>query len=84
MMRHLGYQGHFQQFGFSKFERSLELLEINEARNLHNFLNRFKHITFTEYQLVDIQHLPYKNNSFDCIIHSNTLEHVKDSQIALK
>lgn len=84
IMKHYGYQGQFQQFCHSRFSRKIQILEINDAGNIHNSLNRFKHYTFAEYPLVDIHQLPYESNSFDCIVHSDTLEHVKDSKLALR
>lgn len=83
IMNHYSYHGQFQQFCYSKYGRRLRILEINEAGNLHSILRFFKHYTFAKYPLVDIHKLPYSDNSFDLIIHSDTLEHVKDSQLAL-
>jgi len=84
MIKHFKYQGNFKQFCNSKFSRKLLLLEINEAGNLHVFLNRFRHYSFAEYPLVDIHNLPYYNDFFDCVVYSDTLEHVRETRVALQ
>jgi SAM-dependent methyltransferase len=55
----------------------LKILEVNEAGNLHATLLKFKKLTFAEYPEVDLQELPYRDESFDFIIHSDTLEHIE-------
>jgi SAM-dependent methyltransferase len=63
--------------------RKLKVLEVNEAGTLHKFLNKFTNYTFAEYPDVDLHNLPYKSESFDLVIHSDTLEHVENPSIAL-
>jgi ubiquinone/menaquinone biosynthesis C-methylase UbiE len=53
-----------------------KILEINEAGNLTNNLKLFKNYTFGTYPKLDIHAIPYPNDTFDLVIHSDTLEHV--------
>lgn len=84
IMKNYSFKGSFNQFCFSTSGIKLKLLEINTAGGLHSYLRNFRQYTYAEYPDVDIQKLPYKNNSFDLIVHSDTLEHVEDSLTALK
>jgi SAM-dependent methyltransferase len=61
---------------FLKTHPNIKLLELNEAGNLNPFLKNLKHHTLASYPDVNIQKLPYKDDSFDLVIHSDTLEHV--------
>ena len=72
------------KFVNSLASRRLKVLEINEAGNLHHVLRRFRNYTFAEYPKVDFHKLPYKDESFDLVIHSDTLEHVDDPSLALR
>jgi SAM-dependent methyltransferase len=63
--------------------RKLRVLEVNEAGSLHRTLLRFRNYTFAEYPEVDLHDLPYKDESFDFVIHSDTLEHVEQPLVAL-
>ncbi len=62
---------------------SSHLLEINEAGQLHTFLQRWPYYTFAAYPQIDMQAMPYDDQQFDLIIHSDTLEHVPDPIKAL-
>ncbi len=59
------------------------LLEINEAGSLTPFLSRLRRYTFVSYPEVDMHRLPFADQSFDLVTHSDTLEHVKDPVHAL-
>ena len=59
------------------------LLEINEAGSLTPFLKRLDNYTFVSYPEIDMHRLPFVNESFDLVVHSDTLEHVKDPIHAL-
>jgi len=63
--------------------RELSVLEINEAGMLTSILQRFGRYTFGAYPEVDIHRLPYPDQSFDLVIHSDTLEHVENPVHAL-
>lgn len=84
IMKLYSFKGSFEQFRFSVIGRKLKILEVNAAGGLHKTLKYFKNIVFAEYPKVDMQNLVYKNESFDLIVHSDTLEHVEKSSLALK
>lgn len=62
----------------------LTILEINEAGQLTQFLSNLSGHTLGCYPDVDIMNLPYLAESFDLIIHSDTLEHIPDPILALR
>ncbi len=56
--------------------QSLKILEINEAGNLSPYLRSLHGYTFGAYPEVDMHDMPFESNTFDIVIHSDTLEHV--------
>lgn len=70
------FDGVFKDFVVSERARSLRVLEINEAGLLTQFLSRMPHHTLGTYPQIDMLHLPFADNSWDLILHSDTLEHV--------
>lgn len=81
IMKNYNYGGLFKNF-VDDYSR-LKVLEINEAGNLNQFLNKFKKHKLASYPKVDMMKIPFRQNSFDLIVHSDTLEHVEDSIKAL-
>jgi SAM-dependent methyltransferase len=63
---------------FSAGGNSLQVLEINPAGNLTRFLKKMAGHRLVEYPEFDMQNLNIPNNSYDLVIHSDTLEHVPD------
>lgn len=61
----------------------LAVLEINAAGSLSPILSRFGHYTFATYPEVDMHSLPYQEHAYDLVVHSDTLEHVKNPVHAL-
>ena len=59
------------------------ILELNEAGTLHPVLGLASGLTYGAYPEVDMQALPYPDESFDVVIHSDTLEHVPQPVRAL-
>ena len=84
VMQFFSLKGNLEQSSNSSFGRKIKILEINEAGNLHSIFSRYRNYTFAEYPKIDMQKLPYKENSFDMVVHSDTLEHVENSLIALQ
>jgi SAM-dependent methyltransferase len=84
IMKNYSYYGLFKDFCYSQLGNELLLLEINEVGSLHSILKKFKNYIFAEFPSVDMQNLPYKENSFDLIIHSDSLEHVENSKLAMQ
>ncbi|ASS54324.1 class I SAM-dependent methyltransferase [Rhizobium leguminosarum] len=60
------------------------ILEINEAGTLHSLLMKLPGHVFAEYPRVDMHALPFDAESFDVVVHSDTLEHVKNPVHALQ
>ena len=63
--------------------RPLSILEINEAGLLTPFLQRASNWTFARFPDVDIHAMPYLDQTFDLVVHSDTLEHVAEPIRAL-
>ena len=74
----------FAAYAASSAAANINVLEINEAGNLTPFLRQFSRYTFAQYPAVDIHDMPYEDNSFDLVVHSDTLEHVKNPIHALQ
>jgi len=69
----------FSQFVESNdIAKSLLLLEINEAGQLTQFLEKLPHYVLGAYPDIDMQSILYPENSFDVVVHSDTLEHIPD------
>jgi SAM-dependent methyltransferase len=62
----------------SPLAKDLAILEINQAGTLHPILKTFSNHTFGAYPDVDIHAIPYEDSTFDVVIHSDTLEHIKN------
>jgi SAM-dependent methyltransferase len=58
--------------------RNLDVLEINEAANLAPFIGKMRGHRLVEYPEIDMQKIAFASESFDLVIHSDTLEHVTD------
>ena len=74
----LGTKALLREAAGSRMAKKLALLEINEAGSLTPELRLFGHYVFGAYPEVDIHALPYADRTFDVVIHSDTLEHVKN------
>jgi SAM-dependent methyltransferase len=61
----------------------LSILEINEAGTLTPVLRKIGRHVLGSYPEVDMHALPYPDGTFDFVIHSDTLEHVKNPVHAL-
>jgi SAM-dependent methyltransferase len=59
------------------------ILEINEAERLTAILSRSPGHRIVTYPEVDMHDLPFKDDSFDLVVHSDTLEHVENPIHAL-
>ena len=68
--------GTFRRFLLSPRTWLLKILELNGANTLTSMLQRLPRRTLGCYPEVDMQKLPYRDNQFDLVVHSDTLEHV--------
>lgn len=60
------------------------VLEINEAGALTPWLSRFPNHVLARYPECDMTSMPFASESFDFVVHSDTLEHVADPHAALE
>src|SRR6202023_1840527 len=75
------WDGSFQSWVARK--PSLRVLEINKAGDLTPWLEQLANHQLVEYPDVDMQELPFADDQWDLILHSDTLEHVDDPRAAL-
>jgi len=62
---------------------NITILEINEAGSLTPVLKNLGRYVYGAYPEIDMHALPYGDSTFDVVIHSDTLEHVKNPVHAL-
>jgi SAM-dependent methyltransferase len=72
-----GFMGYLKEFVHTDLAKSLHVLEINEAFVLTQFFKELPNHIIVEYPDVDMMDLPFEENRFDLVIHSETLEHVE-------
>ncbi len=84
IMKMDSYQGLFKDFIKTRWIKKKKILEINRADWLTQYLNQVPGHILCSYPEVDIQKLPYADNSFDIVVHSDTLEHVEDPLQAMR
>jgi SAM-dependent methyltransferase len=66
------------------FLSTRHVLEINEAGTLTPWLSRLPFHVIGRYPECDMTNLAYADESFDLVVHSDTLEHVADPDRALR
>jgi SAM-dependent methyltransferase len=71
-----GYSGLFQDFARSETTQQLDVLEINEAHRLTQFLAQMRGYQLARYPDVDMTKMPFADGTFHLVVHSDTLEHV--------
>lgn len=57
-----------------------KVLGISGIDNFKKIINRKKDIVHANYPKYDIQKLPFKSGSFDCVISDQVIEHIKNPQ----
>jgi SAM-dependent methyltransferase len=81
--RALGQSGFLANLSGPQSLDALRTLEINEAGTLTKYLRKIGRHVYCDYPSVDIHNLPYGNDTFDLVVHSDTLEHVQNPVHAL-
>ena len=79
ILREIQFDGTLKQFCESFGD--IKILEINTAGNLTSCFNRLPSHKLIEYPQFDMLNIEFE--SFDFVIHSNTLEHVPNPERAL-
>jgi len=77
------FEGTLNEFVQSDSAAKLKVLEINEAGDLSSILKKIPGHQLITYPDYDMMHLSFPDNSWDLVIHSDTLEHVPDPMCAL-
>jgi SAM-dependent methyltransferase len=83
LMRCAGYAGLFKDFVTAPKIQAKRVLEINEAGSLAPFLAGLPGHVLASYPQIDMMALPYGGDTFDWVVHSDSLEHVKHPVRAL-
>jgi SAM-dependent methyltransferase len=78
VMACFGYAGLFKQFVCGRAAKQLKVLEINEAGTLTQFLDRLPGHVLVRYPETDMMNLRFDEMAFDLVVHSDTLEHVRN------
>lgn len=78
VMRQHNFVGTFQDWVHTPDSHHLKVLELNGAGNLTSFLRKLAGHVETSYPETDMLAMHYPDQSFDLILHSDTLEHVSD------
>ena len=61
-----------------------EILEVNEAGTLHSRLSQFSSHKFGSFPDCNLMEMTFADESFDLVVHSDTLEHVEYPLMALR
>jgi len=83
IMSNFGFSGTFEDFVSNPNFSDAKVLEMNEAGQLTRWLEKLPFYQPTRYPEVDMRSLPYQDDAFDLIIHSDTLEHIQGPMRAL-
>ncbi len=72
-----------RDFAGSAKAAQIRILELNEAGTLHPVLSQMPGHVFGTYPKIDMHALPWPDETFDIVVHSDTLEHVANPVHAL-
>ena len=61
-----------------------KILGISNIESFHPLISEKAKVIDTKYPEVDMQHLPYDNNSFDYVISDQVIEHLLDPKKAIE
>jgi len=77
IMRCFNYTGLFKDFVREEGIQTLQILEINEAGSLTKFLAEIPGHTLKIYPELDMMNMQFPDMTFDLVVHSDVLEHIK-------
>ncbi|MBI5233964.1 MAG: class I SAM-dependent methyltransferase [Deltaproteobacteria bacterium] len=84
-MPHLTRYYMYRQLGlFFKGRISGKILGISGIEGFHPFIDKNAEITDDRFPGIDMQDLPYKDNTFDYVISDQVLEHLDDPAKAVR
>jgi SAM-dependent methyltransferase len=83
MLSNYQFSGVLKEFSSSDAAASLKLLEINEAGSLSTVLANVPGHMLVRYPDFDMMNLALPDDTFDAVVHSDTLEHIPDPILAL-
>jgi len=81
ILREIQFYGTLEQFCQSFGD--IKILEINTAGNLTAFFNKLPSHKLIEYPQYNMLNLDIESESFDLVVHSDTLEHVPNPERGL-
>jgi SAM-dependent methyltransferase len=84
IVRCRGFAGNLTAFVDDPAQRTLRVLEINEAGTLHPILRRLPGHRLVSYPAFDMRGSTLPSKNFDLVVHSDTLEHVPDPVAGLR
>lgn len=84
VVRHHGFAGTLTEWIRTPAAQSLKVLELNGAGNLTPFLRELPGHVETAYPETDMLAMRFADESFDLVLHSDTLEHVPDPVSGLR
>lgn len=83
ILRSYRFTGFLQDFVKSDVGGRLKVLEINPAGSLTSVFSELSGHRLTTYPEYDIENLNIESSTYDLVVHSDTLEHIKDPVKAL-
>ena len=77
------FKGNFKRFVKSWRNRRMKVLSVNTCGTLHSILSRLPNFDLIEYPEYDVRSLSLPSDTYDLVVHSDTLEHVDGASSAL-
>jgi SAM-dependent methyltransferase len=78
ILRHAGSTATLNEWVNGDKAQAWRILEVNEAGTLTGVLRKMPRHQLARYPECDMTVLPFNDQSFDLVVHSDTLEHVAD------
>jgi SAM-dependent methyltransferase len=83
LLQVVGWNGALDAYVATNRGARPRVLEVNEAGSLTPWLSRLEAHQLARYPDCDLMHLPFADAAFDVVVHSDTLEHVREPLVAL-